>query len=235
MRIDALATDYDGTLATQGRVDDATLEALKRLRAAGRRLILVTGRVLEELREVCPRLDLFDRVVAENGGVIYRPVDRSETILADPPPSALLEALRSRGVGPIEVGRVVLATWQPHDTTASDVVRELGLDYRVILNKRAVMLLPDGVDKASGLLRACEELGIDPAATAAVGDAENDTTMLDACGLGVAVANALPSLKARADRVTTADHGAGVVELIEDILRDPSFADHRNSLADHRC
>ncbi len=235
MRIDALATDYDGTLASQGRVDDATFEALARFRASGRRLILVTGRVREELHEVCPRLDLFDRVVAENGGVLYRPGDGTEIILSDPPFAALVEALRVRGVAPIALGRVVVATWQPHDTTAADVVRELGLDYQVILNKRAVMLLPVGVDKASGLRRAFDELGLDPRACAAVGDAENDAAMLRACGLGVAVANALPSLKARADRVTQGDHGVGVVELIESILRDPGYVDSRNCLADDRC
>lgn len=234
MRIDALATDYDGTLAAQGRVDDATLGALERFRASGRRLILVTGRILGELHAVCPRLDLFDRVVAENGGVLHRPDDQSEAVLADPPPPALLKALRTRGVDPIAVGRVVLATWQPHDTTASEVVRELGLDYRVVQNKRAVMLLPVGVDKASGLRRALDELGLDPRATAAVGDAENDATMLSLCGLGVAVANALPALKAIANRVTRADHGAGVEELIEDILQNTTFANFRNSLADDR-
>jgi HAD superfamily hydrolase (TIGR01484 family) len=235
MRIDALATDYDGTLANHGQVDDATFEALERFRASGRRLVLVTGRVLDELREVCPRLDLFDRVVAENGGVLYRPHDRSETVLANPPPQALVEALRARKVEPIGLGRVVIATWQPHDTFASDVVRELGLDYRVILNKRAVMLLPRGVDKASGLRRALDELGLDPRSSAAVGDAENDTAMLSACGLAVAVANALPAVKARADHVTQADHGAGVVELIEDILRRAAYLDSRNSLANDRC
>jgi HAD superfamily hydrolase (TIGR01484 family) len=235
MRIEALATDYDGTLANQSRVDDATFGALERFRASGRRLILVTGRVLEELQEFCPRLDLFDRVVTENGGVLYRPGDGSETVLADPPPAALIEALRARGVAPIALGRVVVATWQPHDTTASDVVRELGFDYRVVLNKRAVMLLPIGVDKALGLRRALDELGLDSRTAAAVGDAENDASMLSACGLGVAVANALPALKARAEIVTRADHGAGVAELIEDILRDADYVDSRNVLADDRC
>jgi HAD superfamily hydrolase (TIGR01484 family) len=44
MRYFVLATDYDGTLATDGRVHDETLTALKHLRASGRKLILVTGR-----------------------------------------------------------------------------------------------------------------------------------------------------------------------------------------------
>ena len=60
MRYLALCTDYDGTLATDGRVLPETLSALERLLASGRRLVLVTGRELDQLKEVCPRLDLFE-------------------------------------------------------------------------------------------------------------------------------------------------------------------------------
>lgn len=49
MRYVALATDYDGTLAHHGVVDGPTLEALRRLKESGRRLVLVTGRELPEL------------------------------------------------------------------------------------------------------------------------------------------------------------------------------------------
>jgi len=64
MRYQALAADYDGTLATEGVVDDATLSALERFAATGRKLVLVTGRELDELLRVFPRIDVFHRVVA---------------------------------------------------------------------------------------------------------------------------------------------------------------------------
>ena len=101
-----------------------------------------------------------------------------------------------------------------------DAIRELGLNSRIILNKGAVMVLPVGVDKASGLAAALAELGLSAQDIAAVGDAENDETFLRACGFAAAVANALPALKAEADLVTKGDRGAGVVELVEAILRD---------------
>src|SRR5207253_738882 len=82
MRYLALATDYDGTLAHDGRVDDAAVKALERLRESGRRLLLVTGRELEELLAICPRIELFDRIVAENGALLYRPKGREEKALA---------------------------------------------------------------------------------------------------------------------------------------------------------
>jgi hypothetical protein len=90
----------------------------------------------------------------------------------------------------------------------------------VIPNKRALMVLPPGVDKASGLLAALLELGLSPEDAVGIGDAENDLAMLDACGLGVTVANALPSVKERADRVTRGERGSGVAELIDSLIRE---------------
>jgi HAD superfamily hydrolase (TIGR01484 family) len=218
MRYPVLATDYDGTIAERGAVDGSTWAAIERLRATGRRVVLVTGRELDELFEVCPRVDLFDRVVVENGAVLYRPVDRSEELLGPRPPDAFLRALMAKGVGPISTGRVIVATWEPHRPVIEEVIRELGLDLVVIPNKRALMVLPPGVDKASGLARALGELGLSMAGAVGVGDAENDSAMLEGCGLGVAVANALPMVKERAGLVTSGERGAGVVELIGRII-----------------
>lgn len=54
MRYLALACDYDGTLAADGHVQEETVAALERLLASGRKLILVTGRQLEDLLSVFP-------------------------------------------------------------------------------------------------------------------------------------------------------------------------------------
>jgi hypothetical protein len=214
----ALATDYDGTLASDGRVDDETIAALDRLRDSGRRLILVTGRHLDDLLYVFPEINLCDWVVLENGALLYRPATREEKPLGAPPPEEFVKALQQRGVDPLAVGRVIVATWHPHENTVLDVIRDLGLEYQVIFNKGAVMVLPSGVNKASGLSAALKELGLSPHNTVAIGDAENDQALLDCCGCGVAVANALPMLKERADFVTKGDRGAGVVELIDKLI-----------------
>ena len=73
MRYLALASDYDGTLASDGAVDAKTIEAIERLIHSGRRLILVTGRELPDLQAAFPRLDLCERVVAENGALLFNP------------------------------------------------------------------------------------------------------------------------------------------------------------------
>jgi HAD superfamily hydrolase (TIGR01484 family) len=142
VRYHALACDYDGTIATGGRVDDATLSALERLRASRRKLVLVTGRQLPDLLDILPRIDLFDRVVVENGAVLYRPHDRTEQALAEPPPEEFVAVLRERGVSPLAVGRVIVATSEPQQAAVLDAIRQLGLELQVIFNKGAVMVLP---------------------------------------------------------------------------------------------
>ncbi len=229
----ALACDYDGTLATHGVVLPETVAALEKLLDTGRKLVLVTGRVLPELQAVCPHLSLFERVVAENGALLYHPATRVERTLAEPPPEEFVAELRKRGVDPIAVGRAIVATWSPHETAVLETIRDMGLELQVIFNKGAVMVLPSGVNKATGLAVALRELGLSPHNVVAVGDAENDHALLAACEVGVAVANATETLKQHADLVTVGDHGvAGVAELIGKFIAD-DLADLEPRLVKH--
>jgi len=220
MRYFCLICDYDGTIAHDGRCAPSTVEALKRVRASGRKLILATGRQLPELQEVFPEYAVFDRIVAENGAVLYRPASQDCKVLAEPPTPEFVDELRRRGVHPLSVGQCIVATWHPFESTVLEVIRDMGLELQVIFNKDAVMVLPSGVNKASGLQVALSELRLSPHNTVGVGDAENDHVLLGMCECGVAVANALPALKERADLVTSGSHGAGVEELIEKLLSE---------------
>lgn len=219
-RIRALATDYDGTLAEEGKVRGEVLAALRRLKRAGRKLLLVTGRELEDLMRVFPEVGVFDTVVAENGALLYTPSPPREKPLAQAPPAKFVATLRERGVSPISCGRIIVATWQPHENVVLDTIRELGLELEVIFNKGAVMVLPSGVNKATGLRAALQAFGIDPKQVVGVGDAENDHSLLGACGVGAAVANAVPALKERADIVLSRARGDGVRELIDRVLEN---------------
>ncbi|PYQ39447.1 MAG: phosphoglycolate phosphatase [Acidobacteria bacterium] len=231
MRFLVLAADYDGTLATDGKVDDSTLDALERLRASGRKLILVTGRHLPDICRVFPPLDLFDRVVVENGGLLYRPQSRDQKLLTEPPNQRFLSLLQERGV-PFSAGKTIVATWKPHEEEVLKAIRDLGLDLQVIFNKGAVMVLPSGVNKGTGLATALEELQLSPHNVVGVGDAENDHAFLKVCECSVAVDNALPALKERADVVLSKARGAGVTELCEQLIaRD--LADYDSKLKRH--
>jgi hydroxymethylpyrimidine pyrophosphatase-like HAD family hydrolase len=218
MRYLLLATDYDATLATDGHVDEATLAALKAVLATGRRLVLVTGRNLDELLTVHPELEIFERVVAENGALLYRPATKERRKLAEPPPPKFVATLRQHGVAPIAVGEVIVATREPHETAVLDAIRDLGLELQVIFNKGAVMVLPAGVNKATGLTAALEELKISPHNVVGVGDAENDHSFLKLCERSAAVGGALPALRDTADIVLCGEAGAGVQELVADLV-----------------
>jgi hydroxymethylpyrimidine pyrophosphatase-like HAD family hydrolase len=231
MRYLALACDYDGTLAADGRVTEATSEAVRRLRASGRKFILVTGRQLGDLLTVFENIDLCDWIVAENGALLYCPATREEKCLADPPPVELIGELQRRHV-PLAVGRAIIATWQPHETTVLEAIRDLGLERQVIFNKGAVMVLPSGVNKATGLVAALGALELSSHNAVGIGDAENDHAFLRLCECSVAVQNALPMVKDAADLVTAGDHGAGVVELVDRLL-EGELADVEPRLTRH--
>ena len=133
---------------------NATYRALKALKENGRRLILVTGRELRDLQKVFPGHGKFDRIVTENGAVIYDPATQRERTLAPLPPAHFVEVLKQRKVKPLSVGRCIVATWEPNEKIILEIIRDLGLELQMI-SGGAVMVLPAGINKAAGLLPRC--------------------------------------------------------------------------------
>lgn len=219
MRYHCFVTDYDGTLATNGQAPAAAIAALKKLKATGRKIILVTGRQLDELKAVFPEYAIFDRVVAENGALLYCPSASATKLLGTPLPEIFGQLLKDRQV-PFSAGHVIVATWEPHHHTVLEVIRETGAEYQLIFNKGAVMILPPGINKATGLREALNELGYSAHNAVAIGDAENDTAMLQAVECAVAVSDALPMAGTIADWMTTRPCSEGVIELIERLISD---------------
>jgi hypothetical protein len=207
----AVALDFDGTLA-DGPVAPATLAALTEARARGIRVILVTGRIMSELRAVFPEVDEHvDAVVAENGGLLV--THGGVRLLAAPVGRAVSAALTGRGIAH-RSGQVLIGGAAADEPAALEVVRELGLDCQLIRNRGELMILPAGVTKRTGLLEALGELGLSPHNAIGVGDAENDHSLLDACEVGVAVANAVDALRAHADMILARPDGEGVADLL---------------------
>jgi hydroxymethylpyrimidine pyrophosphatase-like HAD family hydrolase len=208
----ALAVDFDGTLTMGGRPADEALAALARFRGMGRQTLLVTGRIWDELLGVFPDVVAhFDLIVAENGAVLFhngilRPIAERVDPLLD-------ERLRAAGV-PFRRGRVLLATTAAHAVTVAVVKADVGVECQLVRNRGELMLLPPGVTKGWGVTHALSEAGLSHHSTYAVGDAENDYSLLAACEVGVAVANAIEHVRERADLVTGRPDGAGIVELL---------------------
>jgi hypothetical protein len=218
VRYKLLATDYDGTIAHDGVVDEQTLAALERWKAAGGILVMVTGREIPDLHKTFAHVARFHRVVAENGAAVLDPTAPGPVkLLAEPPPPGFVSRLQAAGV-PLSVGHVIVATVVPHDHAMLAAIRESGLGWHLIYNKGSVMALPEGVTKATGLTAVLTELGVDAKDVVGVGDAENDHAFLQMCGLSAAVANALPAVKQMAGLVLNRPRGAGVEELIDGLL-----------------
>lgn len=213
-----LASDYDGTLASNGRMEDATLEALGAARRSGLALALITGRGFDDLLSVIgEHVTRFDFVVAEDGAVLYVPATAAVHLLADPPDDAFLTALARRGV-PFERGRVIVSSSSSRVAEIQEAIDDTSAPLHLSLNKGAAMYLPTGVDKGFGLRAGLERFGIAEAAVAGFGDAENDLPFLRLSGISVAVANALDSVKDHVDVVVDLPAGAGVAAFIWELL-----------------
>ncbi|QHS55330.1 HAD-IIB family hydrolase [Mucilaginibacter sp. 14171R-50] len=219
MRYHCFITDYDGTLASNDRVMPEAIQALKALKATGRKLILVTGRQLEELKAVFPEYVVFDRIVAENGAVIYCPATLTLALLGSPPPKEFIDFLEDQAV-PVAIGHVIVAGREPHQQVFLNAIKTAGLEYQLIFNKGAVMVLPPGINKATGLHQALRELQMSEHNSVAIGDAENDTAMLLTAECAVAVQNALPQVCQIADWTTDRPAGEGVMQLIQRLIDD---------------
>ena len=209
MRFTALACDYDGTLASHDRIAAPTIDALERARAAGLRLLLVTGRAFFELIRVCDPLDLFDAVVAENGGVLYFPAEGRISDMAVEPPPRLLAELDRRGVA-YQAGRVVIGTTRDYEREVRAALASTGVALALVANRGSLMLLPQGVDKGTSVRHVIRMLGLSARDVFALGDAENDAALFEACGFSGCPGNAMEELKARADWVFPGENGAAI-------------------------
>ncbi len=240
MIIHVLACDYDGTIAADGRVAEATGRALKRARESGRKLVLVTGRTLPDLQRIYPECErMFDAIVAENGAVLFRPGTREVKALGDPPETGLLQALLRRKVV-FDLGTSSIHTAAAAAEVAIAAIREAGLERKLVFNRGSLMLLPAGITKGSGLEAALAAMELSPHNAVGIGDAENDHAFLGLCECAVAVGDAVPAVRERADYVTRAPGAHGAVEFIEEhVMKDlkeilPHIVRHQLLLGERR-
>lgn len=213
----AAAIDIDGTLTETDEVHPDLVHTLRECCAGGISVVLATGRTVGDLRARFPQLvELANAVVAENGACLMS--EQSVLPLAAPLDPALGERLSAKGVG-WSKGEVLLACSGEDEQSVLEAIRELGLEYELVRNRAALMVLPAGVTKGSGVVAALASLGLSPKSAIGIGDAENDHSLLDTCEFGVAVSNAIESLKARADLVLDRPDGSGVAWLLQGLLR----------------
>ncbi len=207
-----VAVDLDGTLASRGQLSPQAVEAIDQVRHKGLTLVLVTGRIGAELQAEFPQIaGHFDALVLENGAV--QVIGGHACALAEPVDSSLDDALAERAV-PYRRGEVLVAIDGEHAATVVEVIGELGLDCQIVRNRDALMVLPAGITKGTGLRAVLAEMNLSPHNTVAVGDAENDLALFGVAEIGAAVADAIRSVRRHADLVLDGADGAGVAELL---------------------
>ncbi len=217
VHLTVFATDLDGTLTRDGTIPPSTWAMLRTAKRAGMILFLITGRRLDSFLTLGPFEELFEAIIAENGAVVYFPKRDAIALPFGRLGADLLGRLYTLDI-PLELGSSIVATVLPHDEAIFRALREQRSAVTVEYNRSAVMLLPVGASKGSGLLYALDELGYSAHNVVACGDAENDHSLFEAAELGVAVANAQPGLRRTADIVLDLPGAAGIERLLQDLI-----------------
>ncbi len=215
--------DFDGTGARGAALAPEVEVALRQARARGYAAILATGRLLEDLHHLGVDLGVFDAVVAENGCVVWLPAHDRLVREADPPPPEFLDRMRAAGI-PFYVGTVLVGTWQEWAGEALGLVREAGLDLQLVFNRGALMIVPSGVTKETGVRRALLELGRSARNAVAFGDAENDLPLLRAAEIGVAARGSVASVLRTADESLSHPGPEGVAQFVRRIVESGGLA-----------
>jgi hydroxymethylpyrimidine pyrophosphatase-like HAD family hydrolase len=213
VKLSVIALDYDGTVARGDVLEPSVREAIAAARTRGITVLLVTGRILDELQRVAGDLHFVDGAVAENGAVIHFPDSGWTSALAPPVPGGFVAELRRRGV-PFVAGRCLVDADANEAPRLLEVIRTLELPLVLIFNHGRVMTAPQGVSKATGLHVALETLRLSARNALAIGDAENDHELLRLAEVGVAVSWGSQALQAAADVVLDGSGPAAVAEYL---------------------
>lgn len=213
MKLSVIALDYDGTISRGDILNPSVRDAIAAARSQGIVVLLVTGRILDELRRVAGDLHFVDGVVAENGAVVHFPDSGRTSALAPRVPESFVAELRHRGLS-FRAGQCLVDAAASDAPRLLEVIRALELPLVLIFNRSRVMTSPQGVSKATGLHAALETLRLSPRNALAIGDAENDHELLRLAEVGVAVEWGSLALRAAADVVLSGEGPPAVAEYV---------------------
>jgi phosphoglycolate phosphatase (TIGR01487 family) len=221
--IRALVTDVDGTLTAKNRLlDMEAVEALRAVEAAGIPVVLASGNVLPVLYSLAYFIGTTGPIVAENGGlVLYR---GSTQRLTDPRAAYMAHQAVSSRLGLerlfTDQWRITEVAYPEGEGTFEAVKRavdEAGFADRVRVERTgfAVHLMAPNHSKFRGVERALSLIEVDPSQALAIGDSDNDISMLAGCGASAALGDATAGLKAAAAFVCSAPGGRGIWQALE--------------------
>ncbi|WP_318765510.1 Cof-type HAD-IIB family hydrolase [Lactiplantibacillus carotarum] len=260
--ITTIALDLDNTLLTSEKTISPRTEAvLKRLHAAGKRIVLCTGRPIKAIRPFLKQLGLTqadDYAITFNGGLVQQTATgnvMARTSISKQDIQPLFEHAQQNGLmldvidlqqvysimdlgkSPYEefinglmpfknvdfaalpaddlFGKVVSAG-QDAKTIQAGLPTRITDFFHVVPSRRTLLeFLPPHTDKASGLKSLLGHFNEDYDNLMAFGDEENDLGMLTAAKVGVAMANAIPAVKAATTHSTLSNDEDGVAVFLE--------------------
>jgi phosphoglycolate phosphatase (TIGR01487 family) len=219
----AVACDVDGTITDrQRRISLPAIVCMRDLVERGVEVVLASGNTACFMDALARAIGTSGTVIAENGGVfrigfagaLQIEGDRSEAVSA----FRVLEAYYQRKGVALELygERYRFSDVAIARTVPTEEVREVvrGLGVKVLDTGFAIHLQAKGLSKGLALQKLAAGMGIPAEEFLAVGDSENDLEMIEAAGIGVAVANAGDAVKAASDYIAEKGDGDGFVEAV---------------------
>lgn len=227
----ALVTDVDGTITDRRRrINTGAIEAIRVLVDAGIEVVLASGNTVCFMDGLCRMIGTDGTIISENGGVYRRgyggtlhiPGNRDICL-------ETFEVIREHFAGEGVELELFSARYRYADVAFArnvdpddvrGVVHAHCLPAEVLDTGFAIHLQDPAVSKGTALRSLAEEMGLLPDDILAIGDSENDINMLEAAGVGVAVANALDPTRSAADWVSREAYGEGFLEAVKKYYPD---------------
>lgn len=220
MGLKVFAVDIDGTLTENGsKVNLYALSLLRALEQLGYKVIFVTGRSSIEAYILAVFAGTSKIAVGENGGVVT--ISPSEHILlADRAVceraynilKARIDNVRIKQVFPRMTEVVLERTFSIDE--ASRIFEQEGLDVKIVDSMYAYHINEKGIDKAKGLKKALDILGLSLDECIAIGDSATDVPLFKACAYSIAIGNADDHVKSMAKVSVKGKDGNGLAEAI---------------------
>lgn len=210
--------DIDGTLTDMRR--HISTDAIIAIRKLPIPVVLATGNVICFVRAASKLIGASDAMIGENGGVIQAGYDSKPVMLADIEECRRAAAMLQKHFPHMEqldarYRMSELALRRTIDVQeASELLEKEYPNLEIVDTRFALHLKHKSVNKGTGLVKVASAMGLEPENFAALGDSANDLHMFKVAGMGLAVGNATPDVKAAADYVAQKPYGEGAAEAL---------------------
>lgn len=219
MKIDVIVMDYDRTIADEEENFMINKELKNFLEVIPQKKVLATGRTLNNIPDKSV-FKIFNAIVAENGTIItingIKEIlpNKSWNMLKD----LIVKVANKEGLKLMHGEVIIFGKMEDYENTLNllkkeGILKEVYIDF----NRNHFMILPKGWNKGKGARMAIEKIG--GCKAMAIGDELNDLSLFEIAEIKVAVGNAIPEVKDKADIVCKEDNGKGVLQILKELLR----------------